>query len=78
MPKIVPTDYKTQKKVFEKFGFIHTRTKGDHFILEKEGMLRPVVIPAYKQVPVFIIKNNIRTAGISNKEYFDVLQGKRK
>lgn len=74
MPKIVPTDYKVQKKIFENIGFVHTRTKGDHLILEKEGILRPVVIPAYKQVPVFIIKNNIRTAGISNKEYFELLK----
>jgi len=74
MPKIVPTNYKIQKKTFERFGFIHTRTKGDHLILEKEGILRPVVIPAYREVPVFIIKNNLRTAGVTNKEYFEKLK----
>lgn len=76
MPKITPTDYKTQKKVFEKTGFIYVRTKGDHLILEKQGTLRPVVIPAYKDVPVFIIKNNLRTANLTNKEYFQLLEKK--
>ncbi len=73
MPKITPTDYKIQKRVFEKAGFVHVRTKGDHFILEKQGLLRPIVIPTYKEVPVFIIKNNLRTANLSNKEYFQLL-----
>ncbi len=76
MPKITPTDYRIQKKVFEKVGFIHVRTKGDHMILEKQGVLRPVVIPAYKEVPVFIIKNNLRTANMTNKEYFQLLRKK--
>lgn len=74
MPKIAPTGYKTQKKVFEKAGFKYVRTKGDHLIFEKDGVLRPVVIPAYKEVPVFIIKNNLRTANLTNKEYFQILQ----
>jgi hypothetical protein len=34
---------------------------------------RPVVIPAYKQVPVFIIRNNLKTAGLSRDEYFALL-----
>ena len=32
-----------------------------------------VVIPTYKQVPVFIIRNNLKTAGLSRAEYFALL-----
>jgi hypothetical protein len=35
---------------------------------------RPVVIPKYAAVPVFIIKNNLRTAGISRDRYFELLE----
>ncbi|MGH9470798.1 MAG: hypothetical protein ACRD1N_10725 [Terriglobia bacterium] len=35
------------------------------------------IIPAYKQVPVSIIQNNLKTAGISRDEYFRLLEQKR-
>jgi hypothetical protein len=41
----------------------------------KEGCFRPVVIPAWKEVPVFIIKNNLRTAGMSRERYVELLNG---
>ena len=49
------------------------RTEGDHHVFSKEGVSRPVVIPDYDEVPVFIIRNNLRTAGISRDEYFRLL-----
>jgi hypothetical protein len=42
-------------------------------IFTKPGTIRPVVIPKYDAVPVFIIKNNLRTAGISRDDYFALL-----
>mgnify|MGYP001577669545 CR=1 FL=1 len=39
----------------------------------KPGVARPVVIPDRDEVPVFIIKNNLRTAGLSRDEYFSLL-----
>ena len=35
--------------------------------------IRPVVIPKYASIPVFIIKNNLRTGGISRDRYFELL-----
>lgn len=49
------------------------RTEGDHFVYTKPGVARPVVIPDWDEVPVFIIKNNLRTAGLSREEYFALL-----
>lgn len=73
MARIQPTTYKVQLKIFECLGFKHVRTKGDHIIMQKVGIGRPVVIPKYKEVPVFIIKNNIRTAGILVSKYLEIL-----
>ena len=49
------------------------RAEGDHFVYTKPGIARPVVIPDWDEVPVFIIKNNLRTAGLSREEYFALL-----
>lgn len=74
MPSIRPTSYRTVIRVFERAGWTYQRTKGDHMIYTKKGFLRPVVIPKYKTIPVFIIKNNLRTARITNEEYLKLEQ----
>jgi predicted RNA binding protein YcfA (HicA-like mRNA interferase family) len=72
--RIVPISAGRLRKVFERAGFICIRTEGDHYVYTKKGVLRPVVIPDWKEVPVFIIKNNLRTAGINREEYFLLLE----
>lgn len=74
MPRITPIHYRKLAKVFEKKGFIYLRTEGDHLIYDKEGIVRPIVIPKYRQIPEFIILNNLKTAGITRKEYFELLR----
>ena len=54
-------------------GFRCVREEGDHMVFTKSGVIRPVVIPRYAAVPVFIIKNNLRTAGMSRDRYFELL-----
>jgi predicted RNA binding protein YcfA (HicA-like mRNA interferase family) len=74
MSRIIPIPAATLRKVMEKAGFHCERTEGDHFVYTKPGVARPVVIPDWDEVPVFIIKNNLRTAGISRDEYFALLE----
>ena len=73
MPKFSPVSYKKLVAVFEAEGFFCVRTEGDHMIFTKPGIIRPVVIPKYASVPVFIIKNNLKTGGISRDRYFELL-----
>ncbi len=73
MSKFSPVSYQQLVKVFEAAGFACIRTTGDHMVFAKRGVKRPVVIPKYAAVPVFIIKNNLRTAGISRDRYFEPL-----
>jgi len=65
-------------KKFEKFllfvGCHLSREKGDHRIYWREGMKRPIVIPKDKNLPVFVIRNNLRVLGIKPKEYLEILK----
>ena len=74
MPPLRPVDYRTLIRVFEQDGFAFNRQQGDHLIYTKAGVKRPLVIPTYKELPVFIIKNLLRTAGFSRERYFDLLK----
>jgi predicted RNA binding protein YcfA (HicA-like mRNA interferase family) len=71
---IKPTSYQVQVKVFEMAGCEYVRTKGDHLIYHYPGAIRPVVIPKYKEIPVFIIRNNMRIIGMPPERYFKLLQ----
>jgi len=71
--KIRPTHYQTQVKIFEEAGCIYMRTKGDLLIYHYPGAVRPVIIPKYKEVPVFVIKNNMRIVGMSRENYLELL-----
>ncbi len=72
--KITPIHYKDLCRVFEKDGWKHVRTKGDHLVFRKSEFIRPIIIPAYKTVPIFIILNNLRTAKLSREEYCKLLK----
>jgi predicted RNA binding protein YcfA (HicA-like mRNA interferase family) len=60
-------------RVLEIEGFVLARERGDHMIFTKPGVLRPVVVPRYDALPVFITKNVLRTAQISRDRYLELL-----
>ena len=74
MPKITAIHYQKLLRVFQKLGFVLQREKGDHLVLIKKGIPRPVIIPKYSEIPVFIIKNNLRTTKVSREEYLKILK----
>ena len=74
MARLTPIHWKRLLRVFELAGCILVGTTGDHLELKKVGALRRIVIPKYKDVPVFIIENNLKTAGISRAKYFELLK----
>jgi predicted RNA binding protein YcfA (HicA-like mRNA interferase family) len=73
VPRITPVSWKHLEKVFLTAGFVLARQEGSHRSYVKAGLSRPVVIPTYDEVPVFIIRNNLRTAGLSRDEYLRLL-----
>jgi len=72
--RITPIHYQTLVKVFEAVGFTVKRQKGDHLIMTKPGAKRPVVIKTRpSQVPVTHIRTNLTNAGVSRKQYFELI-----
>jgi len=74
MPRLTPTHWRIQARIFEADGFIYSRHEGDHRIYLKAGILRPIVIPEYSEVRLDIITRNMKTAGINRKRYFELLE----
>lgn len=75
MPKLTSVDYRTLIRVFELDGFTISRQKGDHIVMTKPGVPRPVVIKASPhQVPITHIRTNLTTAGMSRERYFELLK----
>ena len=66
-------DYRALVKVLELDGSASSRQGGDRLIYTKVGLKRLLVIPMYQDVPVFVINNVRRTAGMTRERYFDLL-----
>ena len=73
MARITPVHWRTLERVFLAAGFLFVRQQGSHRSYVKPGIVRPIVIPTYDEIPVSIIRNNLKTAGISRDEYFSLL-----
>jgi len=73
MPSVRPIPWKTFEKVVLFVGCYFDREDGDHRIYKRADLSRPVVIPRYKELPVFIIKNNLRVLGIDTPKYLQIL-----
>lgn len=74
MPRITPLHWKVLEKLFVAAGFRFARQEGSHRSYVRDGILRPVVIPAYDEVPVSIIRNNMKTAGMQRADFFALLE----
>ncbi len=74
MPRIVPLPWRDLERVFLAAGFRFVRQDGSPRAYTKPGVPRPIIIPTYDEVPVSIIRGNLRSAGISRDEYFALLQ----
>ena len=74
MGRITPVSWKKLRCVFEQDGFVFKHGKGDHWKGEKAGVARPIVIPAYDEVGLDIIRSCMRTAGMSRDRYLQLLK----
>jgi predicted RNA binding protein YcfA (HicA-like mRNA interferase family) len=70
---MVPVHWRDLERVILRSGFEFRGQVGSHRTYTRQGTARPVVIPAYDQVPVSIVRNNLKTAGISRERYFELL-----
>ena len=70
MPRIVEIHWRRLVKILELDGAVIVGQTGDHIEMKKEGAKRRLVVPKYRSLPIFIIKNNLKTAGDFQKNYF--------
>jgi predicted RNA binding protein YcfA (HicA-like mRNA interferase family) len=74
MARLAPIHWKRLEKVFFAVGFVFVRQEGSYRSYSRVGTLRPIVIPTYGEVPVAVIKSNLKTADLSRGEYFRLLE----
>jgi hypothetical protein len=62
-------------------GCVEARAKGDHLIMTRPGLARPVVIKMDRDLGEDIIRSNMRTLGIDRIEFerqLDMVRNRRK
>lgn len=74
MPRITPVHWKTLECIFINDGFLYQGKVGSHRTYTKPGIIRPIVIPEYREIDDDIIHANMRTAGMSRERYFELLK----
>lgn len=74
MPRITPIHWKRFEKFLLFVGCTFEREKGDHRIYWRKDLKRPVVLPRDLQLPIFIIRNNLRVLGMPPEEYLEILK----
>lgn len=73
MERIRPIHYKKFEKFLFYIGCNFDHQKGDHRVYKRADLKRPLVIPAEKEIPIFIIRNNLRTLEINPAEYLKTI-----
>lgn len=72
--KITPIHFEILVRLFERDGFIVQRKKGDHLVMTKPGVKRPLVIKTSPRlVPVTHIRTNMTSAEMSRERFFELL-----
>jgi len=74
MPKITPIHWRRFEKFLLFVGCELVRQESSHRVYSKNGLARPIIVPTYNPLPVFIIKNNLRVLGIDNGQYLLTLK----
>ena len=74
MPHLAPIHYSKFHKFLLYVGCEFKRKKGSHMIYSRFDLPRPIVIPERKNIPVFVIKNNLKLLNISSEKYLRILE----
>ena len=72
MGGLSPTHYKHLEKFVIAVGGKFVRQTGSHRVYWRDDQVRPIIIPTYTHVPVFIIRNILRQLKVSPHEYLRI------
>lgn len=76
MPKLTNISGKDAVKAFVRSGYKHVHTSGDHAILQRTGF-PSLSIPLHKEVAPFLLKNQVKRAGLREDEFRKFLKKKK-
>lgn len=74
MSRVGPISWKKFEKFVLYVGCKFDRQKGDHLIYERSDLKRPIVFPKDKEIPIFVIRNNLRILNITQEEYIEIIK----
>lgn len=74
MPRLTPIHWRKFEQFLLTVGCQFMRQEGSHRIYSKSGLARPVVLPEYRELPIFIIKNNLKILGIAVSHYQKIIR----
>lgn len=74
MTRMTPIHWKKFEAFLLYVGCHFEREKGDHRVYWRRDIKRPIIIPREKELPIFIIKNNLELLGIDRSQYLEILK----
>jgi len=74
MARLTPISWKDFEKFILFLGCKFKHQKGSHRVYTRSGLKRPLVVPAYDEIPMFVIRNNLRILGMTTEEYLEILK----
>ena len=76
-----PVTWQEFRKVCVLAGCVDSRTRGDHLVMTRPDLARPIVIKMVKDLGPRIIMSNMRTLGLTREDFellLDRVRRKRK
>lgn len=74
MSRLTPTSWEEFEKFLLFLGCEFKRQQGSHRIYTRAGLKRSLVVPAYGNIPIFVIRNNLRILNMTVEEYLNILK----
>ncbi|MCK4261630.1 type II toxin-antitoxin system HicA family toxin [bacterium] len=74
MPRLRPVHWRKFERFLLDVGCEFSHQEGDHRIYKRADLKRPLVVPTDKDVPKFIIRNNLRVLKISTPQYLKMVK----
>lgn len=69
MPKLPSSDWQDVVRAFTSLGWVHDRTKGDHYIMIRPGEPGLLSVPMHRPIKRGTLRRLIRDAGISVADF---------
>jgi predicted RNA binding protein YcfA (HicA-like mRNA interferase family) len=74
MARLTPISWKKFDKFLLFVGCIFKHQKGSHRVYTQAGLKRPLVVPSYGEIPIFIIRNNLKLMNMTVEQYLEIIK----